>query len=122
MESANFPLDVQWTDIDAMSSYLDFTYDDINFRGLPDLVRALQAEGIHYVNIIDPGISSTESPGSYPPYDDGMKRGIFMKKFNSTEVITGKVAIKVFYLTLVFTIIFLKGMARANCISRFYES
>jgi lysosomal alpha-glucosidase len=95
MQNADFPLDVQWTDIDTMSSYLDFTYDTKNFHGLPDLVRALQADGIHYVNIIDPGISSTQSPGSYLPYDDGLKRGIFMRKFNSTEVIIGKVKIKV---------------------------
>ncbi|CAF4343495.1 unnamed protein product [Rotaria socialis] len=91
MKNAEFPLDVQWTDIDTMSSYLDFTYDDVNFHGFPQLVRALQAEGMHYVNIIDPGISSTETPGSYLPYDDGVKRGIFMKKFNSTELIKGKV-------------------------------
>ncbi|CAF3693223.1 unnamed protein product, partial [Rotaria sordida] len=91
MQKADFPLDVQWTDIDAMSSHLDFTYDDEYFHGLPEFVRALQANGIHYVNIIDPGISSTQPSGSYFPYDDGIKRGIFMKKFNSTELITGKV-------------------------------
>ncbi|CAF1050538.1 unnamed protein product [Adineta steineri] len=91
MQSANFPIDVQWTDIDAMSSYLDFTYDSEHFHGLPGYVRALQADGIHYVNIIDPGISSTQSAGSYIPYDEGLKRGVFMTKFNSTELIFGKV-------------------------------
>ncbi|CAF3695883.1 unnamed protein product [Adineta steineri] len=91
MQSANFPIDVQWTDIDAMSSYLDFTYDSEHFHGLPGYVRALQADGIHYVNIIDPGISSTQSAGFYIPYDEGLKRGVFMTKFNSTELILGKV-------------------------------
>ena len=43
------------------------------------------------MNIIDPGISSTQPAGSYLPYDDGMKRDIFIKKFNSTEPIIGKV-------------------------------
>ena len=94
MQDADFPLDVQWTDIDTMASFLDFTYDSQKFHGLPDFVRALQAEGIHYVNIIDPGISSTQPAGSYFPYDDGVKRGIFMTKYNSTEIITGKVTIK----------------------------
>ena len=93
MEAADFPIDVQWTDIDVMSSYLDFTYNDNHFRGLPELIRALHGNGIHYVNIIDPGISSTQPTGSYFPYDDGIKRGIFMRKFNSTELITGKVTI-----------------------------
>jgi lysosomal alpha-glucosidase len=91
MHDVDFPLDVQWTDIDAMSSHLDFTYDDKRFQGLPDLVRALQSDGKHYVNIIDPGISSTQPAGSYAPYDEGIKRGIFITKYNSTEPITGKV-------------------------------
>ncbi|CAF1325747.1 unnamed protein product [Adineta steineri] len=91
MDDANFPYDVQWTDIDAMSSYLDFTYDEKNFHGLPDFVRNLQANGKHYVNIIDPGISSVQSPGSYLPYEEGLRKNIFMKKFNSTELILGKV-------------------------------
>jgi lysosomal alpha-glucosidase len=91
MHDVDFPLDVQWTDIDAMSSHLDFTYDDKRFQGLPDLVRALQSDGKHYVNIIDPGISSTQPAGSYAPYEEGIKRGIFITKYNSTEPITGKV-------------------------------
>jgi lysosomal alpha-glucosidase len=95
MQDADIPLDVQWTDIDAMASFLDFTYDSEHFHDLPKLVRALQAEGIHYVNIIDPGISSTQPNGTYLPYDDGIKRGIFMRKFNSTELIKGKVRIEV---------------------------
>ncbi|CAF1071854.1 unnamed protein product [Rotaria sordida] len=92
MHDAQFPYDVQWTDIDAMRSNLDFTYDPTNFNGLPDLVRSLQSEGKHYVNIIDPGISPTQPPGTYPPYDDGLKRAIFMTKFNSTELIIGQVS------------------------------
>jgi lysosomal alpha-glucosidase len=91
MDEADFPYDVQWTDIDVMSSYLDFTYDEKNFHGLPDLVRDIQANGKHYVNIIDPGISSTQPSGSYIPFDDGLKKQIFITKFNSTEFITGKV-------------------------------
>ena len=91
MHDADFPYDAQWTDIDAMSSYLDFTYDTKNFAGLPDLVRALQSDGKHYVNIIDPGISSVQAAGTYPPFEDGVKQGIFIKKFNSSELILGKV-------------------------------
>jgi lysosomal alpha-glucosidase len=117
MQDADFPLDVQWTDIDAMASFLDFTYDSQRFHDLPKLVRSLQAYGIHYVNIIDPGISSTQPAGSYPAYDDGIKRDIFMKKFNSTELITGKVIIEILCLTSACAIIFSKGLARNNRIS-----
>ena len=92
MHDAEFPYDVQWTDIDTMLQYLDFTYDKTSFNGLPELVRALQSDGKHYVNIIDPAISSVQPAGSYSPYDDGVKQGIFMKKFNSTQLIFGKVS------------------------------
>lgn len=91
MDRAAFPYDVQWTDIDAMSEHLDFTYDEVNFKGLPELVRLLQLSGKHYVNIIDPAISSTQTPGKYPPYDEGVEQGIFMRKFNSTDLIIGTV-------------------------------
>jgi len=91
MDVADFPFDVQWTDIDAMSSYLDFTYDEYNFHNLPALIRQLQSNGIHYVNIIDPGISSTQPPGTYFPFDDGLNKEIFIRKFNSTDLIIGKV-------------------------------
>jgi lysosomal alpha-glucosidase len=91
MRDAEFPYDVQWTDIDAMRSNLDFTYDPANFNGLPELVRSLQSEGKHYVNIIDPDVSSSQPSGTYPPYDEGLKRGIFVTKFNSTEPIIGQV-------------------------------
>jgi lysosomal alpha-glucosidase len=117
MQDAEFPLDVQWTDIDAMSSFLDFTYDEKNFHDLPELIRALQADGMHYVNIIDPGISSTQPAGSYLPYDDGVKQGIFMTKFNSTELIIGKVITDALYCPLFCLIISLKGLAWTHCIS-----
>jgi alpha-glucosidase (family GH31 glycosyl hydrolase) len=91
MRDADFPVDVQWTDIDAMSGHLDFTYDTTNFHGLPDLVRALKSEGKHYVNSNDPGISSTQPAGTYPPYDNGIRQGIFITKYNSTDPIIGEV-------------------------------
>ncbi len=91
MHDADFPYDVQWTDIDTMASHLDFTYDNRSFNGLPDLVRGLQSEGKHYVNIIDPGISSTQPAGTYPAYDEGIKQGIFIKKSGSNDPIIGQV-------------------------------
>jgi lysosomal alpha-glucosidase len=116
MHDAEFPYDVQWTDIDTMSSHLDFTYDNSSFNGLPDLVRGIQSGGQHYVNIIDPGISSTQPPGSYPAYDEGLKQGVFIKKFNSTEPIIGKVkSICRLYINIVYHT--LVGLARSNSIS-----
>jgi alpha-glucosidase (family GH31 glycosyl hydrolase) len=91
MHDADFPYDVQWTDIDAMSSCRDFTYDDENFDDLPNLIRALQSGGQHYVNIIDSGISSTQPIDTYPPYDEGIRLKIFTKKYQSNDPIIGKV-------------------------------
>ncbi|CAF1330547.1 unnamed protein product [Adineta ricciae] len=91
MHDADFPVDIQWTDIDTMYAHLDFTYDNKTFHGLPELVRKIKAEGRHYMNIIDPGISSTQPPGTYPPYDEGLAQGIFITKYNSTEPIVGEV-------------------------------
>jgi len=34
---------------------------------------------MHYVPILDPGVSAAEPPGSYPPYDEGIKQDIFVK-------------------------------------------
>jgi len=75
-----------------MSNLLDFTYAKDRFNGLPDLIRKFHEEGKHYVNIIDPGISSTQPVGSYVPFDEGLKRNVFIKKFNSTEPIIGVVS------------------------------
>lgn len=75
-----------------MSNHLDFTYDTNAFHGLPELVAKLHSEGKHYVNIVDPGISSTQPAGSYFPFDEGLKRNIFITKFNSTEPIIGVVS------------------------------
>lgn len=35
--------------------------------------------GMHHVVILDPGVSSREPKGTYPPYDDGLKKGIFIQ-------------------------------------------
>lgn len=69
----------------------DFTYDKDNFKGLPDFVKELHSRGMHYIPLIDPGISGSEKPGTYPPYDVGLKMDIFVK--NSTgQTFVGKVS------------------------------
>lgn len=112
MDRAAFPYDVQWTDIDAMSEHLDFTYDEVNFKGLPELVRLLQLSGKHYVNIIDPAISSTQTPGKYPPYDEGVEQGIFMRKFNSTDLIIGTVRERNVFLSINRLVLFRSGQVK----------
>lgn len=45
---------------------------------------------MHYVTIIDPGVSGGEPAGSYPPYDRGMELDIFMKN-SSGQPFVGRV-------------------------------
>ncbi|XP_069608530.1 lysosomal alpha-glucosidase-like [Ranitomeya imitator] len=90
MSKAKMPLDVQWNDIDYMDEYRDFTYDKTRFGDYPNLLGDFHAQGLKYVLIVDPAISSTGSPESYPPYGDGLKRGVFIK--NATgQPLVGKV-------------------------------
>ena len=44
--------DVQWSDIDYMKLHLDWTYDDVNFHGLPDIVNDLHNHSQKYVVIV----------------------------------------------------------------------
>ncbi|XP_055950335.1 lysosomal alpha-glucosidase-like [Argiope bruennichi] len=87
---AGIPVDVQWNDIDYMDKWKDFTYDQKNFAGLPEFVEELHSKGMHYVLMTDPGLSCSEKPGTYPPYDEGLKEDIFVKNPDGT-MFRGKV-------------------------------
>ncbi|OCT61893.1 hypothetical protein XELAEV_18047924mg [Xenopus laevis] len=78
MRDAKFPLDVQWNDIDYMDAMRDFTYDANRYGDFPEMVKEFHQQGMKYIMIVDPAISSSNTPGSYPPYDDGLKRGVFI--------------------------------------------
>ncbi|CAG0918268.1 unnamed protein product [Notodromas monacha] len=84
------PLDVMWSDIDYMDKWKDFSYDNESYAGLPEYVNKLHAGGLHYVPIIDPGISSAEEPGTYLPFDEGKELGIFIRNVTG-DLFIGKV-------------------------------
>ncbi|KAL0872207.1 hypothetical protein ABMA27_004610 [Loxostege sticticalis] len=87
---AGIPFDVQWNDIDYMKNANDFTYDTGAYAGLPQFVNELHKEGMHYVMILDPGISGSEKPGTYPPYDKGIEMNVFIKN-GTNQPFVGKV-------------------------------
>ncbi|XP_069511341.1 lysosomal alpha-glucosidase [Ambystoma mexicanum] len=90
MRAAGMPQDVQWNDLDYMDSKRDFTYNQQNFSDYPKMVQEFHQKGLRYIMIVDPAISSSGPPGSYKPYDDGLKRGVFIT--NSTgQPLIGKV-------------------------------
>ncbi|XP_067859036.1 lysosomal alpha-glucosidase [Heptranchias perlo] len=90
MRKAGMPQDAQWNDIDYMTGYRDFTFDPQKFASLPQLVTDLHSHRQQYVMIVDPGISSVQPAGSYWPYDEGLKRGVFISNMTGRPLI-GKV-------------------------------
>lgn len=90
MHDAKFPMDVQWNDLDYAHDRRVFTFDPWRFGDLPEMVQDFHKRGLKYVLILDPGISTTSPPGSYPPFDDGVKRDVFIK--NTTgDILIGEV-------------------------------
>ncbi|XP_076238484.1 lysosomal alpha-glucosidase [Calliopsis andreniformis] len=87
---AGIPLDTQWNDLDYMDKNNDFTYDLEKFKELPQFVDELHSKGMHYIPLIDAGVSGSETKGSYLPYDEGVKQDIFIKD-ESNQPFVGKV-------------------------------
>jgi alpha-glucosidase (family GH31 glycosyl hydrolase) len=80
--SHDFPMDVLWSDIDHMLKYRDFTYDEEGvYAGLPDLITELHKDHRKYVPIVDAGVAIVRD-GSYPVFDEGLKKDVFIKSGN----------------------------------------
>ncbi|XP_007946915.1 sucrase-isomaltase, intestinal [Orycteropus afer afer] len=81
--------DVQYTDIDYMERQLDFTIDD-EFRELPAFVDKIRGEGMRYIIILDPAISGNETK-SYPAFERGQEKDVFVKWPNTNDICWAKV-------------------------------
>ena len=79
------PLDAQWSDIDYMQIYRDFTYDPKYFGNLPSVVDEIHKLNVKFVPIVDFGIAIR--PGSYGVYDSGHAQGVFLQINNGEEFI-----------------------------------
>ncbi|NWH68239.1 LYAG glucosidase, partial [Geococcyx californianus] len=90
MTAALFPMDVQWNDLDYADAKRDFTFNQKSFKDYPEMVQDFHRRGLRYIMIVDPGISSLGPPGTYKPYDDGLKRGVFVRNATGQPLI-GKV-------------------------------
>lgn len=67
-----------------MDRYLDFTLDPKAFppKEMSQFVDDLHRSGRRYIMMIDPGISNVQTPGSYPPYDEGLRLNVFINASN----------------------------------------
>ncbi|KAM9292474.1 sucrase-isomaltase, intestinal-like [Morus bassanus] len=90
MHYYDIPYDVQHLDIDYMERHLDFTYDKVNYAGLPEYLQQLKKEGMHNVVILDPFITKDEEPGTYRPYDLGQEMGVWVNNSDGITPAVGK--------------------------------
>lgn len=85
--AAGIPFEAQWTDIDYMNRHNDFTYDHENFKGLPGFVDKLHSLNMHYVLLLDPGVSQEDN---YRPYSLGEEMDIWIRNATN-QTLVGKV-------------------------------
>ncbi len=70
----DLPLSAVHLDLDYMRGCRVFTVDADRFPDLAGLAHGLEADGVHLVAIIDPGVK--QEPG-YKLFDEGKERGLF---------------------------------------------
>jgi alpha-glucosidase (family GH31 glycosyl hydrolase) len=80
----------RYGDIDYFRNQLDFTWDPIRFKGLPEYVDWLHTQGMKFITILDPAVDSQET--NYNVFKDGQKENIWIKwpenkniQFNETN-------------------------------------
>ena len=86
MREFDIPQDAQWGDIDIMERSLDFTVSQTRFGGLPDYVRQLKEEGVRFVTILDPCISTGEPNNTYRPFDLGQELDVWVQLPGEGEI------------------------------------
>ncbi|CAF1383171.1 unnamed protein product [Adineta ricciae] len=75
--NANIPLDIMYGDIDYFYKRLDFTWNPVDFDGLPEYVDWLHENGMKFITILDPAIDSEEK--NYLTFTEGQKANIWIK-------------------------------------------
>lgn len=82
---AGIPLEVQWTDIDYMDKYKDFTLSPDTFPAdkMQAFVKNLHDNDQRYVPIVDPAIYVRNS--TYSAYTEGLKLDVFVKDLFGKE-------------------------------------
>lgn len=72
--------DVQFGDIDYMIRQKDFTYDNVNFKGLPEFVRDIKKDGLRYIIILVSVIMKS------PFYANSNRCWIYLAKGNGRSI------------------------------------
>lgn len=82
--SRHIPLESLSMDIDYMDNFKDFTWDSATFPNLKQFSEDLKKDHLHLIPIIDAGVKEQEG---YDVYDEGMKKGYFVKKADGSTFI-----------------------------------
>lgn len=77
------PLDTLYLDIDYMDGFRVFTWSPQNFPDPDQMIAALHDNGVHLVEIVDPGIKTDRD---YAPYRSGAQAGIFVRDAAGAEL------------------------------------
>ncbi|KAF5907893.1 maltase-glucoamylase, intestinal-like, partial [Clarias magur] len=87
------PYDVQYTDIDYMEEKKDFTYDLVNFKGLPEFADYMHAEGQKYILILDPAIATSKRVNEdvYASYNRGTQVDAWITEADGKTALLGEV-------------------------------
>uniref|UniRef100_A0A8C7K1C6 P-type domain-containing protein n=1 Tax=Oncorhynchus kisutch TaxID=8019 RepID=A0A8C7K1C6_ONCKI len=84
--------DIQYTDIDYMEDKKDFTYDEVNFKGLPQFADYLHEKGQKYILILDPAIATSKRiNGPYEAYDRGTQKNAWVTEADGKTPLVGEV-------------------------------
>ena len=86
LRADKIPSDAIWLDIDFQDKLRPFTVNTQTYPDLPKLVADLKAENMHLVVITDLHIAAAPNQG-YAPYDDGMKKDIFVHRADGSTFV-----------------------------------
>ncbi|KAJ7680118.1 glycosyl hydrolases family 31-domain-containing protein [Mycena rosella] len=92
MRDANIPLEMQWTDIDLLHAFRDFTTDPITFPldEVIEVINQLHQNSQHYISIVDAGIATqANSTDFYEPYLKGIELDVWIKNPDGTDYVHG---------------------------------
>ncbi|XP_031652031.1 sucrase-isomaltase, intestinal [Oncorhynchus kisutch] len=75
-----------------MEDKKDFTYDEVNFKGLPQFADYLHEKGQKYILILDPAIATSKRiNGPYEAYDRGTQKNAWVTEADGKTPLVGEV-------------------------------
>ena len=86
-----FLLETMWVDIPYMHEYIDFSVNKTSFGDLGKFVKELHGKNMHFVPIIDAGISIKTAGDTANWYEIGKKRNVFIKSCRNPDLFGGSI-------------------------------